>query len=432
MGIRSLLLVSPHDHQGGAARIAWYLFYGYRKMGYNSHFAVGKKSLEDSGITQVNHTDYMVPRWWWKFRKAWDITLGIENFNFPGTLKIPSIPANRPDIIHVHNLQGKYFDLRALPEMTAQYPVLLTLHDTWMFSGHCAYFMDCQRWKEGCGNCPDLKRTPTIQRDATSYNWRRKREIYQKARFFVAAPSQWLIDEMKSSMMMPAVLDYRVVNNGVDTSIFKPADKATLRREKGISEDAFVLLYVVSSQMKVNLYKDYDTIFETLEILKVNAPADKKIIFLGLGEGGETEITGNMEKRFIPYQHELKEIAKYYQLANLYLHAARAENFPNVILEALACGTPVVATDVGGIAEQIVEGVTGHLVKPRGAKEMAEKIVALIQSPELLSQMSINAAEDAVKRFSIDRMLNDYLRYYEDMLAFWQPDNDYSKAKINE
>jgi hypothetical protein len=58
---------------------------------------------------------------------------------------------------------------------------MLTLHDAWLLSGHCAHSFDCQRWKTGCGECPDLDVYPASPRDATACNWRRKREILAEA-----------------------------------------------------------------------------------------------------------------------------------------------------------------------------------------------------------------------------------------------------------
>src|SRR5262245_59012697 len=110
------------------------------------------------------------------------IRCGYEDFNFPASWHLLDLPPERPDILHCHNLHGSYFDLRALPWLSQQVPVVLTLHDAWLLSGHCAHSFDCQRWQTGCGQCPDLAIPPAIRRDATAYNWRRKRDVYTKSR----------------------------------------------------------------------------------------------------------------------------------------------------------------------------------------------------------------------------------------------------------
>jgi glycosyltransferase involved in cell wall biosynthesis len=94
--------------------------------------------------------------------------LGREDFHFPGTWCLLNLPPKRPDIVHCHNLHGGYFDLRVLPWLSREVPVVLTLHDAWLLSDHCAHSFDCEKWKESCGSCPDLTIPPSIRRDATA------------------------------------------------------------------------------------------------------------------------------------------------------------------------------------------------------------------------------------------------------------------------
>ena len=108
-------------------------------------------------------------------------------------------------------------------------PTVLTLHDAWLLSGHCAHSFDCERWKTGCGECPDLTIEPAIRRDATADNWVRKRDIYARSRLYVATPSPWLMGRVEQSMLAPAVEQARVIPNGVDLSVFRPADKRSIR-----------------------------------------------------------------------------------------------------------------------------------------------------------------------------------------------------------
>ena len=107
-------------------------------------------------------------------------------------------------------------------------------------------------------------------------------------------------------------------------------------------------------------------------------------------------------------------MAECYQAADVYLHAARAELWGLVITEALACGTPVVATAVGGIPEQIIEGETGFLVPGGDAPALADRLAQLARSPELVRTMGEAASRDAARRFSLERMVSDYERLYRE------------------
>src|SRR5204862_2786030 len=110
-----------------------------------------------------------------------------------------------------------------------QVPLVLTLHDGWLLSGHCAHSLDCERWTIGCGHCPDLTLDPAIRRDATAYNWRRKHELFKNSRLYIATPSRWLMQKVERSMLATYVLGARIIPNGVDLPIFHPADQQAAR-----------------------------------------------------------------------------------------------------------------------------------------------------------------------------------------------------------
>jgi len=117
------------------------------------------------------------------------------------------------------------------------------------------------------------------------------------------------------------------------------------------------------------------------------------------------------------------------------VHAAKADTFPNTILEALACGTPVVATAVGGIPEQVkgakiangkigsanlnrydLQEATGFLVSPGDVEGMADGIERLLTDDSLRRRLSENAARDAARRFDLEHQVKAYLGWYEEIL----------------
>jgi glycosyltransferase involved in cell wall biosynthesis len=109
----------------------------------------------------------------------------------------------------------------------------------------------------------------------------------------------------------------------------------------------------------------------------------------------------------------------YYQAADLFIHAARAEAFGKTITEAMACGLPVVATAVGGIPEQIVDGVTGILVPPNHPKRMSKAIDLLLTNEELHKKISESSIIHVRNHFSLDRQVGDFLNWYEEVLEDW-------------
>jgi len=343
-------------------------------------------------------------RWW-----AW--WGGHEDFYFPGTGHLIDQAPFHPDVLHLHNLHGDYFDLRELPGLSHAVPTIITLHDAWMLAGHCSHSFACERWKTGCGVCPDLDISPAIRRDASAFNWQRKKAIYRHSQLSVVCPSQWLADKVRQSILMEGVQHLEVINNGVNTSVFKPGDKAAAREILGWPQDAFVVLFAASG-IKNNIWKDYVTMRKAIRLAGERV-CGRSMRFFAVGEAASDEQVGSVKIEFLPYRDALAEC---YQAADVYLHAAKAEAWGLVITEALACGTPAVATAVGGIPEQIVEGETGFLVPPGDALAMAECLIRLAQSSDLLHRMGAAAAKDAAERFSLERMVSGYDRLYQNMI----------------
>ena len=359
---------------------------------------------------------------------------GREVFDFPGTSRIPRLPPEPPDLVHLHNIHGRYFDLRQLAPMSHRLPVVMTLHDEWTFTGHCAYGLYGDRWRTGCGSCPDLDVYPAIRRDATRANLRAKAGIYARSRLHVSTPSQWLMDRARDSVLAPGVVDWRVIHNGVDRSIFRPGDRLEARARLEIPAEPFVLLFTANLARR-SPFKDWDTVSEAAERVAA-AVDDRPVLCLALGDEGPTRRLPNGELRFVPYRSDLAEVASFYRAADVYLHAAKAENFPTTILEAMATGLPVVATAVGGIPEQVrslagargawagaADGqgaATGVLVAPGDATAMSEATLAILRDDATRARLGANGAADAAERFDLERQLDETVAWYREVVAAWQ------------
>ena len=291
---------------------------------------------------------------------------------------------------------------------------MFTLHDAWLLSGHCAHSFGCERWKIGCGHCPDLKIPLAIQKDATRYNWRRKHAIYCKSSIYLATPCHWLMEKVEQSMLTPAIINRKVIPYGIDLSIFHPADKQTVRRKLGVPSESKIILFTAIHGHE-NPYKDYNAIQSAVHILAEHLP-DQHILFIALGKAGEEKRIGNTRMIYAPHQKEPAAVARYYQAADVYVHAAKADTFPNTVLEAQACGTPVVATAVCGISEQIADGETGFLTPPGAIKAMVTAVYELLTQPDLCQKFGRQAAHFARQRFDLERMVTDYLGWYQEIL----------------
>ena len=424
-----ILQVSTVDSAGGAERVASNLLQAYRTMGYPTSLVVGYKRGNDSDVLEMSREKSQEIGS--RIRRKIDSLLGLEDFEYPEAWQI--LDRQNPDIIQCHNLHGNYFDLRALPWLSRQAPVVLLLHDAWLLSGHCAHSFDCERWKTGCGSCPDLTIYPPLSHDGTGFNWRRKRRIFQHTRFYVATPSQWLMDKVNESMMKPYVQETRIIPNGVDLSVFKIANRSEVRLKLGLPRDAFILLFSGYS-VRNNPWKDYKTLRAAIEIVG-RENKSRNVIFIILGEEAPLENVGSVQIQSFSKQLRQDTMAEYYQAADIYVHSSKVDTFPNSILESLACGTAVIASSVGGIPEQVkglswnlerdrelsnvfdADAATGYLVPPANPEHLAKAILYLLESPELLIQLGQNAARDAEQRFGLDRQATSFLDWYSTILG---------------
>ncbi len=438
-----ILQVNSSVVGGGAEKVAVDLFEAYQRMGHESYLAVGSLNSDPQpGIVEIPNDAFRNP-WahFWRTaqtrltRRAaprlsrvsgWTANLGefhrwrewrkgIEDFNFPATAHLLELLPHVPDVLHLHNLHGAYFDLTALVNLTALVPTVLTLHDEWTFTGHCSYCFDCERWKTGCGRCPDLTIYPAIRHDSTAYNWERKRQIYSGGCLFVASPSRWLLEKARQSILSGAIVEARCIPHGIDLSIFRSAEKAQIRSALAIPQHAKVVLFA-ANQIRQNTRKDYKTIRSAFTRLSERLQCGG-LILVALGEESPPEQIGKGGVVFVPFQKDPRKVAQYYQAADVFVHAARVDNFPNTVLEALACGTPVVATAVGGIPEQIEDGRTGFLVDAGDAERMAARLEDLLNNDELCRRFSNSAVESARQRFDLNRQTQDYLDWYHEIIS---------------
>ena len=454
-----ILQVGTSDFGGGAERSALNLHQAYQEMGHESWLAVGYKRSKDPGILQIPNeaSRNAWVRCWDAVRLSQDCAarkvpglgrlsrtmkelgeprrwienrMGVEDFNYPGTCRLYDLVPGRPDIVHLHNLHGGYFDLRELPKLSAWAPTILNVRDAWLASGHCAYSFDCRRWLDGCGNCPDLGIYPAIERDATARNWRRKRDIFRQSRVYITAPSQWLMDYMKRSIVAACVVGERVIPNGVDTSIFKPCDRAAARDTLSLGQDAFILS-ITASGIKSNAWKDYGTLRKAVEIL---AARERKtaVLVLAIGDTGPDEFIGNVRIKFVPHVRDTEILVRYYSASDLYVHAAKVESFGNVLIEARACGTPVVATAVGGIPEHVaaipqpyrtigtanadLSSADGILTPVGDAEALANSIEWLMTDTGLRGRLSINGLRRVREGFTVERQAEHFLNWYQQII----------------
>jgi len=413
---RNVVIVNTSDAGGGAEQIAMTLLDGFEQLGTNARLVVGRKRTTDPRVIPLHASphvhyvrDHPLRRARRTARRRLDERLGLEPFGNPYTRLLPEISGLQPDLLLCNNLHGGgYFDLRELTRLSLKMPIVLNLADSWPFTGHCAVPGACDRWRRGCGSCPDLEAPPAIARDATRLNWQRKRWIFGRTRLNVVAPSRWLLDRARESSLAPAIVADRVIPNGLDLTVFEPSGPRASRPEAGTSRLVFA-----AGGGAANPHKDFATLRSAL--LRLPGPVE----LISIGGEDRIETVGDGIRIDHRSQQSPTELAALLRSADAYVHAAPEESFCLTAAEALACGTPVVAACSGGITEVVDNGRTGFLLPPGDGTGLATALRGLLTDRGLRREMSDRAAA-AGSRFDRDRMVRDMHEFCREAIEEWE------------
>ncbi len=395
---------------GGGSIAMLRLQEGVRKAGIKSRvLCVNPTSADSVALPQVRGEHRLRALTW---------RLGLNDLHCLGTFRIPNLSAYaEADLLHIHCLHSGFFNYLALPLLTKTKPAIYTLHDMWPFTGHCVHSFDCDRWKSGCGKCPYPEMSNEIRRDATWWEWRLKDWAYRRSNLTFITPSTWMYDLARQSMLNHFPIHH--IPHGVDTDVYRPLDREMCRAALGIPSGKKVLLYLarrMNPSHKASHIKGADVLAQALQELP--SSLRKETVLLLVGEGANA-FASELDITTIPLgflsSDRLKAIV--YSSADLFVFPSRAENFPLVLIESMACGTPAVAFKVGGVPELVRPGVTGLLAEPENAKQLAERIVQLLEDAHLCDRLRRQCREIAVKEYSIDLHIDRHVALYQQTLA---------------
>lgn len=314
---------------------------------------------------------------------------------------LKKVDAFGPDLIHLHNLHGSYVNLPLLFRYIKKrkIPVVWTLHDCWPMTAICSHFTiaRCDRWKEGCHHCPQRKKCSSCPVDLTKRVWRLKRGWSTGLpNAVLVTPSQWLAGLVRQSFLK----EYPVITipNGIDLSVFEPTP-SDIRQRLGLTGKKIVL--------GVAFGWGYEKGLDVFVQLSQRLPEDYVIVLVGTDERVDATLPKNIVS--IHRTTDQRELAQLYTAADVFVDPTREENYPTVMMEALACGTPVVAFDTGGCKEIIHEGC-GVCVAVDDVDQLEQQILRFCAMDA--TQVCLRHAA----QFHKDRRLGAYLPLYESMV----------------
>lgn len=433
----NILLVNTADIGGGAEAVAMNLLRSGNDAGHNLHLGVGIKRGDDPRVLEVRHhkgkgllrtlsaTAQMLRRLGQRGacfagarllerlanpKRLKEYLSGKdESVDTAGWLEMPTRLPAAPDVIHLHNLHGWYFDLEVLPQLSRQAPLVLTMHDPWALTGHCACFLDCPQFQQGCTHCPHRSWYPSVLQDQCAYNRQHKQQLLAQSLSHITVPATYMKSLLAASPL--ANIPCSVIPNGVDTQVFNPGEgQRAARAALNLPQDIPVVLFAAAQ--KRSIYKDYHTLWEAADRF-LQRFSNAMILCVGFGQGGM--LATHPQLRFLPFIQDRKTMAQCYQAATLFWHATNAESFGLTVTESLACGTPVVATGIDGIVDQLQDGINGYTVRPKNPDDFVECSRKYLEmTPEEQQSLRENAARTGAG-FSQHRQTQSFLQLYQQL-----------------
>lgn len=399
------------DH-GGAGAAALRLHLGLLGQGIDSKMLV---LYARSGINEVYETPtkhghqsqeswkYIYNHWLNVLREHPNRPDGLEFFT---DISSDAILANHPllkqaDIVHLHWIPG-LIDVQAMPELFDGKRIIWTLHDQNPFTGGCHFAGDCRKFESQCHSCPQLG--SNVDEDLSFQQWNAKNLAYRNIDLEIVTPSQWLAQEAKrSALFSPRRIS--VIPYGLQLGIFQPRPSSNLREEHGLSDKDFVILFGAHAHTQ---RKGFEHLKALLEVIPPYLQG-KRVVAVAFGHISKslTNRVPILELGFVADPHKL---AEFYSMADVYVLPAIEDNLPNTVLEALACGTPIVGFDIGGMPDMVNHGNNGWLTT-------LGDIDGLVQGIMWAKKFGANSREaiaaDARQRFHDGLQAARYLALYQ-------------------
>jgi glycosyltransferase involved in cell wall biosynthesis len=335
------------------------------------------------------------------------VSLSTEPWH--GTRRLLSPPAGGQldgiDVVHLHTVADWFNVPRWLETLPGTIGVVISLHDVWHFTGGCFLYRGCNLFSDTCAPCPILK--SPFDRILAKDEQRRKLQGYRDRRVQFVANSHWLANLAERSLIVRTCGGARVITPGIDTAVFRPENKAICRAEFAIPQDAFVIAAGAASLADKN--KNVQWLLEQLARL---SGLDNVVVLL-VGEGA-LRIPVGLNVRSVGGTPDRAKRAKLFGAADIFVSASLMETYGLTLVEAMACGTPVVAFRVGGIPDAAPDGEGAILCAPQDASALIEAIIKLRDSNQLRERLG-NAGRKTVRlRNGLYSFAEAFIQIYEE------------------
>ena len=421
-----ILQISTYDIRGGAARASYRLHQGLREIGQDSRMLVRYKDSTDNSVFCVtpknpkekNEQEFLldvVVQGQYINSHRTEISNTIFSLPYSG-LDLSSLPMMQAtDVINLHWV-ARYQSLPTLNKLfSLGKPVVWTLHDQCAFTGGCHYGAGCRKYRTDCMECPQLDDDPfnlpaAILRD--------KLEFFKGADLTIVTPSRWMAERARESRLFKD-LKIEAIPNSLETNLYTPSPKAAAKGKMGLESDVVTLLFggEDGNEKRKGFRELVAAIQYCLKDGDFQALVRKgKIRLTCFGRPNDEIETLGIPVDPLGYLDSDEKIRDAYAGADIFVLPSLEDNLPNTILEAMSCGTPVVAFDTGGIPEMVSNGVTGQVVPLGDSVKMGGALLSLIFNSDKREAMGKECRKKIEEKYVLDVQARAYLDLYEGLV----------------
>lgn len=404
---------------GGAAKASLALHRAMLALGVDATLAVYRRISSDVSVIGLTPTRFaflefkFIPR----FLSAihYLIYRPLETWSF-GVFGSRSIiqhkKVNEADIISL-SWVAWFLDIKAIGRLLEQgKPVVWTCYDMWAFTGGCHYSGECDRYISSCGSCPQLGKVSS--RDISSWQWEKKNQLWDISRLTIVCPSKWLAECVQKSSLLGKVGRIEVIPTGVDESIFSPMSKSEARKLLGFPLERKLILFIASRGFE-NERKGGRLLEKSLHFLHaIYEGVLPEVVILGHRQGNSS-----LHKKFTIHSKQFSDdmsLSRLYSACDVLVAPSTADTLPLTVLQAMACGTPCVAYDVGGMGDVIEHQNNGYLAEPFDVEDFAKGIDFVLADAERYDLLAANGLNTIHAGFTSTYEAGQYLKLYEELL----------------
>lgn len=413
-----LLMLNTCDSMGGAAIATYRLHRGLRSIGVDSHLMVLDKRTNDPTVIEPeprSRLENVIARFFAKRDGQITHHCQANGKGYFSPARCPDKLASKvvslsPNIVHLFWVNSGFMKIETLKQFKK--PIVWTLHDMWPFTGGCHYDDECGRFRDACGKCPVLDSESS--KDLSYHVLKRKVDSWSQLPIVVVATSHWLADMARASAVFKSKR-IEVIPNGIDTEKYKPIDKALSRHAWGLPLDKNLILFsafgATSDKRKGNQF-----LVPALESMSAEGwGKHTELVIIGASEP-EHPVDLGMKIHYIGNLNDEISQVLLYSAADVTVAPSMQENLSNTVMESMACGTPVVAFNIGGMPDLIEHMTTGYLASPFEVANLASGIKWVIESKDRHRMLSQAARKSVLEKYTLEKVSSQYIDLYRDIL----------------